>query len=332
MTDHLLETIRETMKASRVGCLLALPDQALHYFAQRDLLGDVEAAADTLWTLPIPPRLLKRQQKDGSWRYPRPTAEYFNHDLIETFRNLGILIEMYGFRIEHPAIRRAAEYIFSCQTSEGDIRGVLGTQYMPYYHAAILELLLKAGSIEDRRVIGGLDWLLSMRQDDGGWIVPLQALPASEQTEEIWSAPPIPPDRAIPSSHLATGMVLRALAAHPRYRLRVESQEAGVLLKRRFFSPDAYGSRRAPHYWVKFQFPYWWPNLLTSLDSLSQMGFALDDADIASGVECFILHQEPDGLWPTGYDKGRKAALMRGWVGLAIYRVLARLCEEAAEQ
>jgi hypothetical protein len=42
-----------------------------------------------------------------------------------------------------PTIAKAAEYIFSNQMYEGDIRGILGNQYMPYYHGAILELLIK---------------------------------------------------------------------------------------------------------------------------------------------------------------------------------------------
>lgn len=35
----------------------------------------------------------------------------------------------------------------------------------------------------------------------------------------------------------------------------------------------------------------------------------------------FVHHQE-DGLWPTGYSSGRKAADNRRWVGLAICRLL----------
>ena len=91
---------------------------------------------------------------------------------METYRNLRTLVEVYGFTRDHSTMREAAQFVFSCQTKEGDIRGILGNQYMPYYHGAILELLVKAGFGDDPRLIFGLDWLLSMRQDDGGWIVP----------------------------------------------------------------------------------------------------------------------------------------------------------------
>ena len=54
---------------------------------------------------------------------------------------------------------------------------------MPDHHGAILELLIKAGFGDDPRVEHGLEWLPSMRQADGGWIVPAQAVPAKEKTD-----------------------------------------------------------------------------------------------------------------------------------------------------
>jgi hypothetical protein len=307
--------------------LLEAGDPSLAYFVRRDLLGETSETVEVLWESAEAKKLAKKQNDDGCWRYkgsgPR-AYPYFNYNLLETYRNLGVLVEMYGFNNDHPATQRAAEYIFTCQTEEGDIRGILGEQYMPYYHAAILELLVKAGYPDDPRLIRGLDWLLDMRQLDGGWIVPMQAVPAPEKTEELWRSTPLPPERERPSSHLATGMVLRALAAHPAYRHTLQVKRAAELLKSRFFHADNYYDRKAPHYWTKFQFPFWWSNLLTALDSLSVMGFSQEEADIQAGLEWFVTHQDPDGLWPTGYGKGKKAGAKRRWVGLAVCRMFAR--------
>jgi hypothetical protein len=95
-------------------------------------------------------------------------------------------------------------------------------------------------------------------------------------------------------------------------------------MKSRFFKPDKYSDRKATDYWFKFQFPFWWVNLLTTLDSLSTIGFSRENEDIERGLEWFIANQKDDGLWPTGYGKGDKAQAMDGWVGLAICRVLKR--------
>jgi len=314
-----------TLTVNPLPALLDWPDDALTYFVNRYLGGKQVEPIETLWNLPETTRLVSKQQEDGSWKYPgkaRVSDTGQNYSLSETFRNLRVLVEMYGFTRAHTAMQKAADYVFSCQTTEGDIRGIIGNQYMPYYHGAILELLIKAGYLDDPRVKRGLDWLLSMRQDDGGWIIPAQAIPSRMRTQEFWEGAPVPPDRSKPHAHLATGMSLRAFAVHPDYRHRSEVIAAGEALKIRFFQPDKYNDRKANSYWFKFQFPFWWTNLLTALDTLYELGFDSEDADIARGLDWFIKHQEEDGLWPTGYDSGKKAKSNRCWVGLAICRVL----------
>ncbi|HSQ28007.1 MAG TPA: prenyltransferase/squalene oxidase repeat-containing protein [Anaerolineales bacterium] len=316
------------MHFNPIPALLDWQDEALHYFVRRDLMEEQVPAMEALWTLPPASRLVHKQLEDGSWKYagktfdPDPGQNYF---LLETYRNLRVLVEMYGMNREQPALALAAEYIFSCQTEEGDIRGIIGNQYMPYYHGAILELLIKAGYIEDERVNAGLDWLISMRQEDGGWIVPAQAVPSKERVPAFWSGEPVLPLRSLPHAHLATGMALRALASHPGYRRRPEVMAAGNCLKSRLLRADAFGDRKAPGYWLKFQFPYWWTSLLTALDTLSKLGFIAQDDDIGRGLDWFMAHQEQDGLWPTGYGSGKQAEGNRLWVGLAICRVIKEL-------
>ena len=321
MTENWLQILNK----NPLPALLEWGDIALHFFIQRDLLNDTSTQVETLWKFPEPIKLCAKQLEDGSWKYPGKTQspEYgTNYFLLETYRNLRILVEMYGFHREHPTIKKVADYLFGCQIAEGDIRGIIGNQYMPYYHGAILELLIKAGFKDDPRVLKGLDWLLSVRQNDGGWLVPAQLMPAKKKTAAFWSGDPLPPDRTKPHAHIATGMAIRAFAAHPDYRIRPEVITAGERLKDRFFQSDKYNDRKAASYWLKFQFPFWWGNLLTALDSLAKLGFAKDDEKIAEGLAWFIQNQEEDGLWPTGYGSGKKAESNRHWVGLAICRVL----------
>jgi hypothetical protein len=310
--------------------LLDWQDEALTYFVKRDLAGKQRGPIETLWDLPEALRLARAQGEDGAWIYPSKSIDPVtgtNYYLIETYRNLRVLVETYGYNRQNPAIERAAEFLFSYQTEEGDLRGIIGNQYMPYYHGAILELLIKAGYAEDQCVKLGLDWLLSMRQDDGGWIIPAMAVPPKARTSDFWLGPPLPPDRSLPHAHMATGMVLRAFAFHPRYQHRPEVIAAGEALKSRFFKPDKYNDRKAKSYWLKFKYPFWWSNLLTALDTLWHLGFDKEDADIASGLDWFITQQEEGGLWPTGYGSGSKSEANRHWVGLAICRVLKQYYE-----
>lgn len=316
---------------SPLPVLLESGDEALGYFVRRDLLEKPLPPVDTLWGLPEALRLIRRQLPEGSWKYPGKRVNAHtgqNYELLETFRSLRVLVEMYALRREHPALRAAAEYVFGCQSEEGDIRGILGNQFMPYYHGALLELLIKAGYGEDPRVLRGLDWLLGMRQEDGGWIVPAQAVASKERDAAFWLGEPVGPDRSLPHAHLATGMALRAVAAHPDYRRRPEALAAGEALKNRLLKADKYNDRRAKSYWLKFQFPFWWTSLITALDTLYWLGFGAQDGGIERGLAWFRQNQEADGLWPTGYGSGRKARASRRWVGLAACRMFKHYFNE----
>ncbi len=128
------------LPANPIPALLDWPDEALTYFVKQDLLEQDAGPVERLWELPEAARLVRKQRPDGSWKYPGSThggVPGQNYSLLETYRNLRLLVEQYGFTRAHPALQRAAEYVFSCQTAEGDIRGILGNQYMPYYHGAI---------------------------------------------------------------------------------------------------------------------------------------------------------------------------------------------------
>jgi len=144
-------------------------------------------------------------------------------------------------------------------------------------------------------------------------------------------AEPLEPDRSQPASHNWTDMVLRAFAAHPTYRQSDEARAAGRLLKSQFFQADAYTSYKAPRYWVRFLF--WWPNLLTAMESLTLIGFTADDTDMRLGIDWFVEHQRDDGLWNLSHDgtpdrNTKTSEERRSWITLRICRVLRQLLGE----
>ncbi len=330
---------RKQLKYDPLPALLASRNEALRFFVSRDLLGEPAGPVERLWQLPEAQKILKKQQRDGSW--PRPGEKKhpaIHYALIETWRQFRVLVEQYGFTREHPQARLAAEVLFTCQTREGDIRGFLANQYATYYTGAILSLLIQAGYAGDPRIEKGLQWLLRMRQDDGGWTIPILTHRFDRKTiYRLTSqyAEPVEPDRSLPFSHHWTGMVLRAFAAHPTYRKSEAARAAAALLKSRFFQPDAYTSYQAASYWVRFEYPFWWNNLVTALDSISWMGFPRDDEQIGKALTWLVEHQEADGLWKVTYAKPAaaekdtpKGRAMKLWVTLAICRVLKRLSGE----
>ncbi len=224
-----MEKWRSQLKYDPVPALLAAGDPAIRYFVERDLLEKSVDSITILWGLPQVKQILQKQSADGSWPVKRSVKPNdVNYHLIETWRWFRYLIQQYGMTRDHPAVEKAAEYLFSCQTSEGDFRGFLANQYATYYSGAIIGLLVQAGYADDPRIENGFRWLLDMRQDDHGWTIPILTHKLDRSTlYRLTSeyAEPLKPDRSKPFSHNWTGMVLRAFAAHPEYR---KSEEAKV--------------------------------------------------------------------------------------------------------
>jgi len=315
--------------------LISCAYPAIRYYARRDLLGEDVGPIQTLWSQPEAMKLLRHQRGDGSWTVPEkysakhPDVKY---GLIETFRRLRELVGKYEFDGSHPAVEAAAEYVFTCQTPEGDFRGFYVDQYAPHYTGLIAELLIRAGYGDDPRVEKAIEWLIRVRQGDGGWLYPPLGAKLS-WTEQVYISchhtKTMQFDLSHPSSHNVTGMALRGLALHSRFAHTPETRKVGELLASRFFQPDAYKSYEAADNWVRFQYPYWWNNLVMALDSLSRIGFTADHPKVREGLDWFAEHQSPDGLWENSYKKGAKkyetesAAEGRLWVSLAICRVLA---------
>jgi hypothetical protein len=320
------------LKFNPAPTLLSSDNKAIEYFTKRDLLDEIVQPIDYVWRLPEVQKVFRKQQPDGSWKHTgKETVSYpkYHYSLVETWKTYRLLVEQYSVNKNHEGARKAAEFLFSCQTNQGDIRGMLANQYATYYTGAILALLIKAGYENDSRVEKGFDWLLSIRQDDGGWTIPILTHTYDKATfYNLTSkyAEPLEPDRTKPFSHNWTDMVLRAFAVHPKYRRCKEALKAADLLKSSFFQPDAYSSYQDSSYWVRFRF--WWPNLVTALDSLSLMSYSKDDLSIKKALNWLVENQLPNGLWNLTYAEGAKenakVTSEKLWLTLTVARIFKR--------
>jgi len=305
--------------------LINVKNDAINYMTKRDLLEEEVEPPKTLWNMPEPKNILHKQQENGSWNYPgksnKDVRTQENYSQLETYRNLSILHEKYGINKDFEPINSAVDYILSFQTDEGDIRGIYENQYSPNYTAAIIEILLKMG-FSDVRIENALTWLMSIRQEDGGWASPIRTNKAN-WNEVIKGTNVLQPNRSRPFSHLITGVVLRVFAVHPKYRDDIRVQEAGRLLSSRFFKIDKYPDRRGPEYWTKFSFPFWFTDLLSSLDSLYLIGFTKNDENIKIALDWLANKQENDGSWNLKLLKTKDKDL-KFWISYVITRTFKR--------
>ncbi len=330
-----MDNWRNLLTFDPLPALLSKGDSAIKYFVERDLLDLEVDSIQKLWNLPEPKKILNKQLPDGSW--PRTDKKQYpavKHQLFDTWRVVNQLVGKYGFTREHPQLEKAVEFLFSCQTEVGDFRGILANQYATYYTGAILATIIQAGYEQDPRVEKCFQWLLSMRQDDGGWSIPMITHTFDRRTQyklQTENHPPVEPDRSKPFSHNWTGMVLRAFAAHPVYRHLEEAKHACELLKSRFFQADVYSSLQAAHYWIRFEYPFWWNNLVSALDIMVKMGLSVKDPQIEKGINWLIEHQQSEGFWKVNYysdtpEKSTPQTMERKlWVSLAICRILKEL-------
>ena len=315
----------DQLKYDPLPPLLASQNPAINYFTRRELLNQINLPPPDFANLPAVANLLRRQQSDGSWHYPADKGlSQANYHQLETYRNLGVLVDKYGFDRTSKVVRRAAAFLFTFQTLSGDFRGIYGTQYTPNYSAAIMETLVRAGYAGDNHILKGFEWLLANRQDDGGWAIPLRTRGLKMDAASL-TADTVEADKSMPFSHLVTGIVLRAFAAHPDLRHLEEARKAGNLLVSKLMLKDNYpNDRGAALYWFKFTFPFWFTDLISALDSLSLLGFNPEEPQIHAALNWFRESQLPGGSWGLNILKQASDPDTALWLHLAICRVFKR--------
>jgi len=161
-----------------------------------------------------------------------------------------------------------------------------------------------------------------MRQEDGGWAIAMRTNNA-KYLDVVNNPIAFEPNRKKPFSHMVTGIVLRAFAAHSKYRNYKAVKVAGEHLTSRFFKPDKYTDRRAVEYWTKVSFPFWWTDLVSSLDSLAYLGFTTSHPQIKLALETLRDKQSESGMWDLKLLKGKDQNLSL-WINLAICRIFKR--------
>ena len=161
-----------------------------------------------------------------------------------------------------------------------------------------------------------------MRQEDGGWTTAMRTNNA-KYLDVVKSPTVFESNRKKPFSHMVTGIVLRAFAAHSKYRKSKTVRAAAELLASRFFKPDKYADRKAVEYWMKISFPFWWTDVLSSLNSLSYLGFTTTNPQIKFALETLIEKQSESGMWDLKLLKAKDQYLSL-WLNLAICRIFKR--------
>jgi len=310
--------------------LLARGNLPILYWLKKDILEvPVDREFKNLQKFASRIRILKSQKTNGGWckrkyeGHPRWEKTYY---IVETLKNMFKLYN-FGCSLKDEEIKKAIKFVLSTQSEAGDFRGAYLNEYAPTYHALSLEILCLFGLDKDEKVQKGFRWIINNRQDDGGWVIPYRTIDQEllknrYNYEAQLKLEPIKPDKSQPFSHLVTGMILRALAASRTWSKSKEAWKAGELLLSRFFKADKYNDRWLPSFWEELAYPFWATDILSSLDSLSRIGFPVENENIQKGLNWMLKKQNKQGYWEAGNEKSSIEDHL--WVTFAALRVLKR--------
>jgi hypothetical protein len=317
-----------------VPILLREGSKALVARVRRDLIDDDEAPkAEEVLTYPEVKAFLRKQEKNGAFP-PKPPEKTLGPPkfarAVATVRALERMAD-FGLRKTEAPVSRAADLLLESQDKDGGI-GDLALGETPesraravalHFQGWALSVLCRAGYDDDPRIERGFRYLLGNRQADGGW---------------AWRG--VRTDSAArPSSHLVTGMALRAFASSPSRRTSREARRAAELLATRFLQPDRYPDRKAPAYWEQIGEPRFWTDVLDALDGVTAVGLGKENSGVRTAEAYVRGRQNPDGLWYPGAPAkpdaaAKEAALAQGqskeresarWLTVRVLIVLRRV-------
>jgi hypothetical protein len=277
---------------------------------RRDLIDDSEApAADEIVAYPEVKALLRKVEKDGSFAPRASDKELGSTTFSKCLASLRALDRLadYGLRVEGKSavsdrLCKIADFLAS-QDSDGGIGDLAlgdtpkgrGKVVAVHFQGWALSALCRAGFEADARVENGFRFLLSLRQDDGGW---------------AWRG--VRTDSAArPSSHLITGMVLRAYASSKDRRMGREARRAAELLATRFLQPDRYEDRKAPAFWEALTEPRFYTDVLDALDTITSIGLGKENSGVRTAEAYLRSRQAKDGLWYPGMPVKGDSAISR---------------------
>jgi hypothetical protein len=306
---------------------------------RRDLIDDSEAPTPAeIAEYPEVKSVLKKMEKNGTYA-PKALEKALGGakfaTCLATLRALDRLAD-FGMRLEGAdgaasPLRKIADALLASQAGDGGI-GDLALADTPkgraksvalHFQGWAVSALCRAGFEGDPRVERGFQHLLERRQDDGGW---------------AWRG--VRTDSAArPSSHLVTGMVLRAFASSTQRRGSREARRAGELLATRFLQPDRYEDRKAPAFWELLTEPRFYTDVLDGLDTITAIGLGKENSGVRTAEAYLRSRQGNDGLWCPGPPSKLEGAAARGagdkakdkdvdaaiWLTLRVLVVLRRI-------
>jgi hypothetical protein len=292
------------LKADPTDWLLEEDNPSVRYFALTELLDkpqndpEVAEAKKAIMTAGVVPKILAKQNPDGSWETPNAfyTAKYKG-----TSWQLIILAEHAADPVD-PKVKAACEFMlknsqhteshgFSMATA-AKTGGGRQSEVIPCLTGNMVWSLIRLGFLNDSRVQAGINWINTYQRFDDA---------DGEGAPKGW-----PYDKFVMcfgkhSCHMGAAKALKALAEIPAEKRDSKTKAsiqtgAEYFLKHHIYKKSHDLSKVSKPGWTKFGFPLMYQtDALELLGVLANLGYK--DERMQEAVDLVLSKQDARGRW-----------------------------------
>ncbi len=293
---------KSVLKADPTDWLLESDNPSVRYFTLKDILErqgnapDVRDARKSIMTAGIVPRILEKQNEDGSWGVP--DNFYLSAKYKGTVWNIIVLAEL-GADGQDRRVKRAAEFILA--NSQDKQSGGFAVQsgadggdharVVPCLTGNMVFSLIRFGYQDNPLVQHGIEQITKYRRFDDG----------IAQAPKGWPYQRFPNCWGKHTCHMGVVKSLKALAEIPAAERtpavkETIAQGAEYLLKHHLYKSSRDPSVIAKRFWLNFGFPTLWKtDALEMLGVLVKLGYR--DDRLQDAVDLVISKQDEQGRW-----------------------------------
>jgi hypothetical protein len=328
------ENWKSRLKADPTDWLLERDNPSVRYFTLKDILGkaendpEIKQARQEIMTSGIVPRILEKQNGDGSWGVPENF--YVNAKYNGTVWNIIVLGEL-GADGKDKRIRKTGEFILarSQDKQSGGFAYVSGEdggsheKVVPCLTGNMVFSLIRFGYLDDSAVKQGIEWITKYQRFDDGIETAPKGWPYA-RFKNCWGKH---------TCHMGAVKGLKALAEIPAEK-RTKAvkdtikQGAEYLLIHHLYKSSRDPAVLAKRFWVNFGFPTLWKiDALEMLGVLVKLGYR--DERMQDAIDLLVSKQDEQGRWKN--EKSWNSRLLVSlekdgkpskWVTLNAMRVL----------
>ena len=346
---------RSLLNKDLIDWLLEKGNPSVRYLTLTQLLekdeneSDVIEAKSAISEYTSVKRIFSKQKEGGYWENPdTPYLPKYK----STYWQIMIFSQL-GLSIENDNVRKACEFIFKFQHEDGGFtifkeegvareylwwrkrqeekrkpvppfdnwsRQIIKENEITCLTGNLVLSFFRLGYKNDFRIKKAIQWLIRVQNSDGGWLCPYwRAHIKDKHSCFVGTIAPLDAFSEIPENQRTDEMK------------KCIEKSAEFFLMHRLYKADHHNFEVISPYWLNFNFPVFWYDILRGLLVLTKLGYARDER-IQDAANILFKKQTEHGQWNLDKTPGGRMHASFGkvgepnkWVTLNVLRVFKRI-------